>query len=776
MPQGGKQTDISPGVVARVVQAARYAITGVAPDAWFGPLEPLKPMAPESVEGRRFDYPVGYNLDTRRRGYEPVGFDDLRALADGCDILRTVIETRKDQMESQDWVIRAKSGGERERKSATDDQKRRIEQITEFLLSPDRVNSWSQWQRVLLEDRFVIDAATLYKRRDRKGRLFGLEIIDGATIKPLIDDLGRRPAPPDPAYQQILKGIPAVDYTAEEIMYLVRNPRSWKFYGYSEVEQIIISVNTAIRRSMHQLEYYREGSQPDAFGTLPKDWTIDQIKAFQNHFDSMMAGNLASRRKLRFMPGDFKYQEAKQPLLKDAYDEWLARLICFAFSISPEPFVQHQNRATAETSHDRALQEGLQPLQRWIKSFIDPVITLEFDSPDLEFGWVDDREQDPKQAADILVNDTKAGIIAVDEAREAKGLPPLGGAYAVPMLATASGYVAPIDPEEQQARADAALQQSEQDEQHQQGEPSEEDKAKGQADSAGGNDTAKAAYTGLRKRAHKPIPFDRTITRHARAALKQKIAPVLAATGRSVARQVRVELNKVAKDAADDNRKKAQRIALGIDLGALDALTDAAPDDIEAVLADTGGLALAQIGVEERGELVDQVNERAVEYARQRAAEMVGKRWLDDELVDNPDARWRIDEATRNELQSIIEQGLNENLGHDEIADAIENSTAFGEDRAELIANTEIAKANGAGKLEGYKAARDAGVRVMKDWKCDAEACDVCRENEDAGPIGLDEPFPSGDMSEPAHPRCECTTNPVVETASNETEDESEEE
>ena len=59
----------------------------------------------------------------------------------------------------------------------------------------------------------VIDAATLYPRYNRGGSLYALDVIDGATIKPLIGEDGRAPEPPDPAYQQILKGIPAADFS-----------------------------------------------------------------------------------------------------------------------------------------------------------------------------------------------------------------------------------------------------------------------------------------------------------------------------------------------------------------------------------------------------------------------------------------------------------------------------------------------------------------------------------------------------------------------------------
>ncbi len=759
---GGKQTDLNPGLIARVVQGARYVMTGVKPDGWFGPMQPLQPMAPASVEGRRFDYPVGSNLDQRPRGYEPISFGDLRALADNCDVLRAVIETRKDQMESQDWIIRPKQVGSK-KQAATDEQKRKIDDITAFLQSPDKVNSWAQWQRQLLEDRFVIDAAALYKRRTRGGKLYALEVLDGATLKLLLDDSGRLPAPPDPAYQQILHGLPAVDYTRDEIMYPMRNPRSWKVYGYSEVEQIIVTVNIAIRRTLFQLEYYREGSQPDAFLSLPKEWTPDQITAFQKSFDALMSGNLAARRKLKMVPGDAKYQETKQPPMKDQYDEWLARIICYTFSISPEPFVQHTNRGTAETAHDRAVQEGLAPLQRWIKGIVDPVIALEFDAPDLEFAWQDDREMDPKQAADIAVAKVKAGIWSVDEAREADGKEPLGGAYAEPMLATATGYVAPVEAEEQAANREAAQQNAQ----------AATQKPEDATDGHEHDKNEKSAYSRLRKRAHKPVPFNRPVTNKGRKALKRKITPILAEAGRDAARQVTNKLGKLAKDESD-NDKRARRIALEIELGALDALVDAVPDELELVAADSGSLALAQIGVGEKSGLVDQVNERAVAYAKDRAAEMVGKRWLDGELVDNPNAEWVITDATRDELQRVIAEGLENNLGHDEIEAAIEEAGAFSAERAELIANTEIGRANSVGALEGYKAARDAGVKVQKEWLPDSDPCPVCQENADAGPIDLDDDFPSGDDAPLAHPWCECTLVPVVEESKTDSSDEEE--
>ncbi len=113
---------------------------------------------------------------------------------------------------------------------------------------------------MLLEDMLVNDAATVYPRLTRAGALYSLDIVDGSTLKPLIGEDGRSPEPPDPAYQQVLHGVPAADFSSDELLYLPRNVRAHRLYGMSPVEQIALTVNIALRRDITTLEYYRSGS------------------------------------------------------------------------------------------------------------------------------------------------------------------------------------------------------------------------------------------------------------------------------------------------------------------------------------------------------------------------------------------------------------------------------------------------------------------------------------------------------------------------------------
>jgi hypothetical protein len=135
-----------------------------------------------------------------------------------------------------------------------------------------------------------------------------------------------------------------------------------------------------------------------------------------------MSGNSARRRMTKFMPADFRLIEARQPPLKDQYDEWLARVICYAFSVPASAFVSQVNRATSETLRLQATQEGLVPLKAWIKSALDHVIQVCLGEPDLEFVWVGDDAVDPLQQAQTLNILVGAGIKTIAEARADLGL------------------------------------------------------------------------------------------------------------------------------------------------------------------------------------------------------------------------------------------------------------------------------------------------------------------------------------------------------------------
>jgi hypothetical protein len=405
-------------------------------------------MAPPEVAGRQWDFPSGYNLGLTPRQYEPIGFGTLRAIAESYDILRAVIETRKDQVARMTWNIKARDpkmdkapGVEAKCKVAKD-----------FFERPDGVNVWPEWIRMILEDLFVIDAPTLYKQRTRAGKLFRLHPIDGATIVPKVDDWGRRPQPYvneagqaviPVAYQQVLKGIPAIDYSVNDLFYRPRNMRPSRTYGYGPVEQIMTTINIALRRQLFLLDYYTDGNIPDSIATVPDGWSPEQIRKWQDTWDSYFVGNLANRRRMKFVPGGAgKFQQTKEPELKNEFDEWLTKIVCFAFSISAQPFMRVMSRANGETQKEMAEEEGLAPILDWIKSAMDDFLSQEFDSAELEFVWEEDKEVDEQVQEAIITSYVSKGLYTINEGRAKLGMDPLPNPAAdLPMVMTATGFV-----------------------------------------------------------------------------------------------------------------------------------------------------------------------------------------------------------------------------------------------------------------------------------------------------------------------------------------------
>ena len=117
---------------------------------WFGPGEPMAPQAPPQVKGRSFDFPQSVNLFNQQRKTSLVGFDTLRAFADGYDLLRLIIETRKDAMERLRWVIQPRDPSEK----MSTQKRNRVKELTKFFLKPDKEHNWNTWLRMLLEDLF----------------------------------------------------------------------------------------------------------------------------------------------------------------------------------------------------------------------------------------------------------------------------------------------------------------------------------------------------------------------------------------------------------------------------------------------------------------------------------------------------------------------------------------------------------------------------------------------------------------------------------------------
>ena len=186
--------------------------------------------------------------------------------------------------------------------------------------------------------------------------------------------------------------------------------RAHRLYGMSPVERAALTVNTALRREAATLDTYRSGKSPDAFANLPKEWTGDQIRQFQDYFDALMSGNTgqaadAEVHAVRLQADRNAPAAAEGPLRRVAGARDLLRLL------RPRHALRRpgQSRRPARPCACRRRRKGWCRSKTWIKNALDQVIQVCMGEPGLEFVWVGDDAVYPLHQARIKTREEAGG-------------------------------------------------------------------------------------------------------------------------------------------------------------------------------------------------------------------------------------------------------------------------------------------------------------------------------------------------------------------------------
>ena len=240
----------------------------------------------------------------------------------------------------------------------------------EFFESPDKQIDIHEWMNAALNDLADIDAVAIYPRLTMAGELYSLDLVDGATVKPLLDERGRTPEPPSYAYEQIVYGSPSGLYTSEQLLYLKEHTRTNSAFGFSRVESILIRINQALRKQNFDLAKFTDGTIPAGFLSPSADvgWTPDQMIAYQTMFDAALAGNDALRNRLRWTPPGTTYVSTApgggttDAMILDL-DKFILTMTGGSFGVMlPElGFTETVNKSSGETQEDVTYRRDAAP-------------------------------------------------------------------------------------------------------------------------------------------------------------------------------------------------------------------------------------------------------------------------------------------------------------------------------------------------------------------------------------------------------------------------------
>ena len=201
---------------------------------WFEPLQPVPPTTPSSYRPRQYNYPSGANILWTPKQDSPFTFELLRELSRSWDLLRICLQMKKQQIVSVEYEIMAKrQPGEKGTDfKARNQEDKNVIALNKFFNKPDGFHRWDDWLGMWVEDMLVLDATALYLARDNKKRVAAVYPLDGANINRMITDRGITPPPPYVAYQQVSYGLPAFDFTTDDLVYGMMNEATDRRYGY----------------------------------------------------------------------------------------------------------------------------------------------------------------------------------------------------------------------------------------------------------------------------------------------------------------------------------------------------------------------------------------------------------------------------------------------------------------------------------------------------------------------------------------------------------------
>jgi hypothetical protein len=406
----------------------------------------------------------------------PVTWETLRLMSNRAEWIRAIIKTRKNQIGKVPWSIKPKD--EKDQSPGTE---KLIERWTKLFSHPQMYGSrptsmsWRHFVGMILEDILVLDAGSIEKERTRGGSICALYPVDGATIRPNIDQYGGHY--PD-AYVQVVEGIVTARFAMEELVYIADNPQTdvrFAGYGMSPLEHLVITVTAELSSSKFNASYFEKGAVPEGLLSLGEEATPEDVDAFRLYWMNEIMGRpwaipIVGGKGVEWV----QWRDTNRDMQFMEYQDWLLKKACAVYQIAPQEIgmIEDVNRSTAEEQQGSNESKSIQP----ILSLIADAINTEILGPHGEGvgDWIEfefeGEEETPEEINARYQPLIETGAATRAEWREAHGMDTpdedIPGAEGLTMFLV-SGDVKPLPSKEDAELLTVKAQQEREDDQAQ---------------------------------------------------------------------------------------------------------------------------------------------------------------------------------------------------------------------------------------------------------------------------------------------------------------------
>lgn len=401
-----------------------------------------------------------------------LSFDLLEKVALEVAPISNIISTRIDQVGAFTSRSRYATDGvgfkvvlKDSNEDPTEEQEKTIDLIEKFIencgLGKDyKRDDFGTFIKKIIRDSLTYDQVNFELEYDVTGQYIqAFEAVDAATIKPALEKIDLKESAYDDidvregeelAYVQVIDGKIVAGFTADEMAFAVRNPRTnvkTQPYGLSEIETIVRQLTSYLEAEDYNMRFFQQGGMTKGIlnikgeknGPAPGD--RQTLESFKRQWRTQVTGQKGAWKIPVFtLPGELEFINIAQSGGEMVFEKWvnyLINIICGAYKIDPAEINFPNNGGVGGKGSslfsgdgekiDNSKQKGLFPLLKFIENTINKNIIEKFNTED-EYKFVFDGIDNESESEQVdLAKKKTESYMTINEVRAEKGLPEIEG-------------------------------------------------------------------------------------------------------------------------------------------------------------------------------------------------------------------------------------------------------------------------------------------------------------------------------------------------------------
>lgn len=389
-----------------------------------------------------------------------LSFEVLRRMGN-IHIIRSIVNTRVEQIQNflhfseddqkEGFTIRKKTSlFKEEKKEISSAEKKKIEEIVEFLMNSgfnekwDNIDDFQTFVRKIAFDSLTLDQLAFEVVRDKGWNIKKYRAVDASLIR-FLDSV-------DPKQRERLEDYRFKGYlprfcmtwdeqilinptTKEPILYYpwelgfgIRNKSSdirKNGYGTSELEILVELITGVLWSIQYNMNNFSIGSTPKGFINVKNANISDSnLNEFRQAWSQMMTGVRNAKRTPVINGIDLEWIDLDKSNREMEYQEWaqfLVIMVCSVYRIDPSELgFSFKNQAQlfgqdgqkARLQHSR--EKGLKPILIFLENIITKYIVSEIDE-DYEFVFTGIEVEDEETQVNLDKTKLESGMVAMQD-------------------------------------------------------------------------------------------------------------------------------------------------------------------------------------------------------------------------------------------------------------------------------------------------------------------------------------------------------------------------